>query len=306
MAPTNHNHSSTREIDPRFFHLQEFRRTFNDIRRRQHMAERATTEVVNGQRQSKTKLRRHAVARASRQYASELEPQDPRKIYANILGVVPDYIEAEHALPDRHHRSFGQRWLSKEQWDTAKKHTIVFNDTLRDIIDQNPRLQPEVVTALMASAANDYNYSEDDRYMLNKKTEQVLHGMQHELAFESALYHLPDGFEVLDTTVTDDEHGADFMVRCPNGVIVSIDVKASPKTVEKALERIDEYEHKHHTKVPSNEIVLWSGFDNEDFTHDNPWRPTQESVERVLPYIEAQLLRASNAKHEKHSPALAR
>ena len=92
----------------------------------------------------------------------------------------------------------------------------------------------------------------------------------------------------------DDAHGADFKVRCPNGVIVSIDVKANERLEEEAEKRTAYYMKKHHKKPPTNEIVLFSGFDDEyDFTDDSPWLPTQSAIERVLPYVQKELEQAS-------------
>lgn len=277
-------------VDPHYLHLEELRRISNDIRSRQLAGSKKSTGVAENLPPHKS---RYAFARQAREYTDGLDQNDSRKMYSDILATLPDYVDAVHVLPDRHDKSFDRPWLSEADWNAAKEHTIAYNDVFRDIIENNPGLQPDAIMSIVSAAADTYDYSDDDREMIRHNTLGILRGMQHEIAFESVLRELPNGFEVMTTDDNDDAHGADFKVRCPNGVVVSIDVKATQRLEEEAEKRTVVYMARHHKKAPANEIVLFSGFDEYDFDHDNPWRPSQEAVKRVLPSVKSALLKAA-------------
>lgn len=227
---------------------------------------------------------------------------DSRQIYDAISATLPNYIEAVRDLPDRREHYQGSHWLSDAEWDAAKEHTIEYNDVFREIIEQNPHLQPETILSIVNSIANKLRYTDEDKEMIQHNTRGVLRGMQHEVAFEHVLNQLPDGFQIITTDDEDDAHGADFMVRCPNGIVLSIDVKATERLVEEARERTAIYMKRHNKKPPANEIVLFSGFEDYDFEPESPWRPTQGAIERVLPIIKSELLRAADrARSQRHA-----
>lgn len=221
---------------------------------------------------------------------------DADDIYQAVLEKLPNYVQAVHDLPDRREHYPGSHWLSEAEWDIAKEHTIEFNDVFRDIIEANPQLQFDDIVAIVDSVANRLEYSDETKEMVRHNTKGILYGMRHEVAFEQILNQLPDNFQIVTTDDEDDAHGADFKVRCPNGIIISIDVKASERLEEEAERRTAIYMRRHHKKAPANEIVLFSGFEDEDFAPENPWRPTQAAIERELPHIKEELLRASD-KH---------
>jgi hypothetical protein len=217
-----------------------------------------------------------------------------QQIRAAIADKLPNYVQAVHDLPDRRDHYRGSHWLSEEEWDEAKEHTIAYNDVFRDIIENNPTMRQDDIMSAVGDVAHELNLSEDEMEMIRHNTRGILHGMRHEVAFEQVLAALPEGFQIITTDDEDDAHGADFKVRCPNGEIVSIDVKATERLEEEAEKRTAYYMKKHHKKPPANEIVLFSGFDDEyDFTDDNPWRPASSAIERVLPYVQAELIQAS-------------
>lgn len=219
---------------------------------------------------------------------------DSHKMYEDILAVLPDYVKAVHDLPDRRDHYQGSHWLSEAEWDEAKEHTIAYNDVFRSIIENNPHLPPQTIVATTLEVADTFSYSDDVKEMLQHNTFGVLRGMQHEVAFETLLEQLPEDFELVYTDDEDDAHGADFKVRCPNGIVLSIDVKATEHLVEEARERTKRYMNKHHRKAPASEIILFSGFDELDFSEDSPWQPSPEAIHRELPRIKSELLQASS------------
>lgn len=229
---------------------------------------------------------RNLFANAAHQYLREENPRDAdAKMYASILAVVPHMVDGRHTLHDHH--------ASRQERHDAKLEMIEFNDVLRTIIDTNPNIREDTLKGLIISAMLGYGYGADDLNGGKAETKSALIGMKHELAFESALSWLPEGYEILTTTDEDDKHGADFKVRCPNGVILYIDVKATPESAYEATEDNVEFYARFHEQVPKNQLVLYSGFGREDFTDQHPWRPTDESVQRTYPDLEAQLHRAS-------------
>lgn len=243
-------------------------------------------------------------ARKANEYTKQLPPHDSKMIYSSILSVLPSFIEAKNALElDRSEGKHRQR-LTESQYDYAIDQTVLFNDAVRDIIDQHHnKIRPDVLLAVISAAAVSYRYSSEERKKLATEAEGVVRGMQHELAFESALYYLPDGFEVLDRDEDsrDDANGKDYRVRCPNGTIVSIDVKASPRSEEKAIQKRDEYFDSKGKVAPRNELILFSGFDSDDFEPKDPWRPKHDAIMRELPRLEMTLLWASGDNRGKTS-----
>lgn len=293
-----HFEKQTKEIDPLFRHLEGFRHTFAHIRRQQYMAKSAVRTSVDSELiyeidDGPTQEIRHELAKLAQEYSSHLDPHDPNKIYSGIIGALPDYVDAIHTLPDRHDTEHYHPWISEETRDAAIKKTIAFNDVLRGIIDNNSNLPLDIVMKLVAAAANRYRYSDEERERIKENTRGILIGMQHELAFESALIYLPEGFDIINTTDDDDAHGADFKVRCPNGKIVSIDVKATERLEYEARLRTKKHFKKIGKTPPQNEIILYSGFIESDFEGSTSWRPSDEAIRRVLPDILKALLKAS-------------
>lgn len=281
--------TQSREIDPRYQHLEGFRHTFGDIRRRQVLAAQATGNTVEGPTTPRT---RHGFARVAKEHSSRLSDNDPRKMYSDLLATMPSYYDGLQTLASQNDHRPGHR-VTRDQHLNAVDNIIRYNDVIRDIINHNPRIQPDVLMSVVGAAAVQYKYPSKEREMLLHDTKGLLKGMQHELAFESALYYLPDDFEIVDTVDGDDAKGADFKVRCPNGVVVSIDVKATQRLEDEERLKKSEKLARYGRNVPQNEIVLYSGFEREDFEANNPWRPKHEAVERVLPRLQSELLRAS-------------
>lgn len=229
---------------------------------------------------------RRLFANAANQYLREENPKDPdARMYASILAVVPHMVDGRHTLHGHH--------ASRQERHDAKLEMIEFNDVLRMIIDTNPNIREDTLKGLIISAMLGYGYGADDLNEGKAETTTALIGMKHELAFESALSWLPEGYEILTTTDEDDKHGADFKVRCPNGVILYIDVKSTPESADEATQENIEFYARFHEQAPKNQLVLFSNFYQEDFTEQHPWRPTEKAIQEAYPYIEADLRDAS-------------
>ncbi len=237
---------------------------------------------------------RHQFADFAGAFADSIDARrDPEtKMYASILAVVPNTIGAIHALEHRDE-------LETKDYHAAI-HMIEFNHALREIIETNPSIQPKIVTNLIKSATLRYGYGADAVNAIVDQTHETLYGIKHEQAFKAALFYLPEGYELVEASSEEEEtildkHGTDIRVRCPNGVIVSIDVKSSQKGVEYAKLKQQLYKQKGGQLRP-HEITLYSGFTSEDFDMNSPWQPNQAAIARVVPQIEQELRRASQRK----------
>lgn len=235
-------------------------------------------------------------ADAAHRYLREENPTDTdTQMYALILATIPHMVDGRHTLHGHH--------ASRKERHDAKLEMIEFNDALRMIIDNNPNIREDTLKGLIISAMLSYGYGADDLNGGEDETKHSLIGMKHELAFEAALSWLPEGYEILTTTDEDDKHGADFKVRCPNGVILYIDVKSSPEAANEATQDNIDFYARFREQVPANQLVLFSNFYSEDFTSKNPWRPTDEAIHEAYPYIEADLHAASIATAKQQALA---
>ena len=284
----NHNKHHRHEQNPERTYVDAFQHTYVTIRRNLHLAKHAT-----GKGGITSTEDRQMFSRSSRQFADSLPDNDPRSVSANIFAQLPDYMHAITTLPDRRNPDHRDRKISKETREQEVEKTIKYNNVLRDIINHNQNLTPRTLLKTVSAVAMRYGYSDKERELVIDRTKGDLKGMQHELAFESVLYYLPEGFEIIDTDNQDDARGADYMVRCPNGTVVSIDVKATQRLQDEAQERKAYHASRFNQTMPSNEIILYSGFTQSDFDTQSPWRPTQDAVMSVLPHVESELLRAS-------------
>jgi len=298
-AKFQENLQHNREQDPHLLQINAFQQTTATISSKIHLASRATEGIADSQM---TRKERKVFARTAHEFADLLDDNDPRKISANLYAQMPYFVHAMKILPDKRSKDYGKVWVDNATYERELANKIRYNHALRDIISHNRRLQPDMLMKIVSSVADRYRYTGKDKEQLLQNTEGILYGMQHELAFESVLYYLPEGFEVLETDeINDDSHGADYKVRCPNGTVVSIDVKASLELQEEARYRQENRFARRGQKPPRNNLILYSGFDQHtDFPADEPWRPNHDAVMRVLPYVERELLLASGATPSEH------
>jgi hypothetical protein len=285
----HHEIPNKQEIDPRLldFHRREMHKTRQEIAPFYRDAKMGHI-ALNERKHFSVNNARNLFADSAEQFLKEKNPRDPNtRIYAQIFAVIPLMMDGLKVLRGR--------GTSQHERYKAKMKLIKFDDVLRTIIDSDPSIPQNTIISLIHSAMHSYGYSAEELNMAAGETEAVLHGMKHELAFASTLYHLPEGYEVLDTTDEDDKHAADFKVRCPNGVILYIDVKATAKAAERATWDQEDYytDTGRKGQMPKNELILYSGFTDDDFTEKMPWRATPEATQRVYPDVEAVLHRAS-------------
>lgn len=284
------------EVDPLYEHIEGLRRTIGKIMSIQRTGEQALGETVTNKPRRRRENPRHATARVAEEFSLTKPPTDPEFIYSSFLAGVPSYAEAIDRLPENHEWSP----LSYEERQTEVMKTIAFNDRIRTIIDANPRLSPDSLSTIVAGVIKHYKYDGGQSAKLNEYVAGSIRGMRHELAFESVLYYLPEGFEVINTTDKDDARGADFIVKAPNGRYVKIDVKASERKAMESMKRKEARMARHGKKPPINELILASGFTSADFRTDYPWRVKDEAIARVLPGILAQIMRGAGMTHAKH------
>ncbi len=289
------------EIDPNRIldlHLRGLRKTSENVADFRMHSRLGNAGVQEQQRHGKHTEGPADFANDAKRYSEQLDLRDPEnidvKMYALILGATPSMIEAQKQLQ--------RRTISDHTKDNAKLNLIGFNNILKDIIDTNPSIEPFVITELVKSATIAYGYGAEDINMAVRETEERQVGMKHELGFEAPLYYLPEGFEILDTTDKDDSEGVDHRILCRNGVIVTVDVKASQELADKAIQEAEEFSYMsgHGGRLPKNKLIMFSGYTMDDFDPKNPWRPKPDAVERVYPAIEKALIEASG---EEYTPA---
>lgn len=280
----------SKEVDPRFQHIEGFRHTIKKVTQQRRLADHALNKEP-------TRPSRHDFARFAKKYSGETTDRN-EKMYTSILSTLPGLVESR-AEPTDQQSSFKDR-------QAAIMKKISFNNALRDSINANPRIEKSALTAIVKSAALFYQYPPNEIVGIERETIDTLRGMQHELAFESILWNLPEGFEVLETTDEDDAKGTDYRVKCPNGTLVSIDVKASQLSADRAYEKRANALARRGKTVPSNEIILYSGFTEQDFDPSSPWRPTYQATSELTPYVEMELLAASGENTPRHTTAIAK
>lgn len=286
MKPNRHNQISKQETDPRQYHLEGFRRTLMAIKQQKYMAAAALENTLNSHHSTPT---RYEFADFAGSYAAKAEDRD-EKMYASILASLPRFMDANRQ------RTSAEEYGMSLTYNERRKHarnSIAFTGSIREAIHANPRLPQEALATVVKGAAHHYQYSSEQISSLDHQLNQTLQGMKHELAFESILWNLPEGFEVIETTEEDDLQGIDYSVRCPNGTTVNVDVKSSPRAAEAAQTKRDQYFERIHQTAPATELILYSGFTNNDFDPTYPWRPTFEATERLVPSVEQRLRVAS-------------
>lgn len=319
----HHEHQSRQPIDARIelqnhiAGLDETIHDINDFRLRTRVGKTGVSGISIPSMHD-GEYGNYSFAETAKKFARRTDiPKTPdQRMYADLLAIMPAMVAAKELLNDeeeeeREHHSHGYDHNYRHDYDhnedhyEAKLQMAKFNEVIRNIIDTHPRIQATTIVGLVRSVSLRYGFDADQ---VNTATEDVnimLYGAKHELAYEAALHRLPLGFEVIPTDAEDDKHGADMLVLCPNGVVVSIDVKSTRKAAMRGQEKQERYHKRTHTHMPRNEIIVFSGFRSEDFHPDNPWRPTDEAIERVLPAIETRLYQAAGM-HTHHRTGVKR
>ena len=218
------------------------------------------------------------------QIAASLVLEDPRVSYlerniAAIYEAFPAYASAL-ALNE------SDEYLSREEFRNNKRPLSQFNKVLKDFIDGDPRIQPDELQHYLQDCALTYGYSGEELALINRHIPLQLRGMMHELGFESLLYRL-DGIDIEDVTTEDDLNGIDSRIIREDGTDILIDVKASQTTAEKARSKRERAHMREYGQpLPSNILIVASGFLDSSFSQKYPWRPTEEAIARALPRIQ--------------------
>ncbi|MFZ1360428.1 MAG: hypothetical protein WAS27_00120 [Candidatus Saccharimonadales bacterium] len=232
------------------------------------------------------KDKRAAFAQSASILRHELPPHHEEQKYLSIISTMPAMVQSLANLHGEGRRSHD-----------ARLSAVHYNNSLREILDLNPKILPAEIQTMVKSTAARFSYDASTINTLCQETSTSLRGMQHELAFEAALYYLPEDYEIIETTDEDDLQGTDFKVKAPNGTIVRIDVKASEQTALHANQKQEIYYQTRGKHRPANEIIMYSGFYDEDFLSDNPWRATPQAIEAVTPYIQESIDIAAGYRH---------
>jgi hypothetical protein len=209
-------------------------------------------------------------------------------MYASLLSVVPSMLRGKRTL------EYGDRFGHY----AAKMQMIKFNDVIRSIADTHPSLDPEILTHIVGAVAQDYGYGSGGRGAAMQETRNTARGIKHELGVEAELSWLPEEFEVLPTNDDDDKRGADDRVLYrPTDTIVDIDVKASQEAADNAIQDEKEFQQSkgHGYMVPVGKLILYSGFTDDDFEPQRPWRVKQAAIQRELPRVESLIREAAGA-----------
>lgn len=209
----------------------------------------------------------------AKRYSETLDDTDIAKPCAKIIGVVPPAIRGLQTMQRK----------GKNIWNTRSLAEL--NETIRFTIDNHSAITPDALTGMFKSSALNYGYRSQDINMLMDEIESREQGMRHEIGHDSVMYRLTGGFERLETTIDDDLNGIDSRWLCPNGTVVTFDVKATARNAEKANGTRNALYRRAHRQTPKNHLIVHSGFHDDDF-RVNHWRPSEDAIIRELPHIE--------------------
>lgn len=282
--------SQNRETDPKRIldrYLRPLHKTqteVRDFRMKGHLGESSTEFFSHPSVDPKVDF-----ATWANRYAETLDDTDPAKAYAQIIGVVPMAIRGINNLEQK----------GKNRWNTRQLSRL--NSTISFMIDTQSSITPDALEGVYKSTALNYGYSSEEINKLLDTVKNREQGMRHEIGHDAIMYRLPGDFEMLETTEDDDLNGIDRRWRCPNGAIVTFDIKASPETAEKADRLRAAFYRRAHRQIPANEMIIHSGLYDEDFQH--PWRPSEEAIARELPRMQRLIYRAAGMELPSDLPS---
>lgn len=174
-------------------------------------------------------------------------PEHSLNITAQLTTIEDTYITL-----DRLHRKKARRSERLPHlWKMAE-----FNHSVKDLVDENPRLQFRDVMGFMLSM-NQQIHGRHDDHIFKEGIRKTLNGMRQELAAEQMFGHI-EGLEYDYSTTDEDLKGGDFFVSLNGSEYVPIDIKASEFTASRArAEAIENGNDSSH--------IIWSGAKEEDF-----------------------------------------
>lgn len=224
-------------------------------------------------------LTRKLIQEAATEISADNKSTQMDKNIAGIYQTLPGFLQAETLL----HKSY----LPDGQYEKLRLNRVLFNESLKNIIDTDPKTTVEELHRYTTDTALTYGYKGSELDFISEATDTTIQGMRHELALEAVLYRI--GYDVEETTPQDDLHGIDYRIQREDGTKISIDVKASETAAARSIQKSEEWHRNNGTTKPATELVLASGFTPYDFEATNPWRPTEQAIQRVMPLIEEQI-----------------
>lgn len=191
-----------------------------------------------------------AMYRVGERIESEHPQNRPEAQLYKYLSFMPDYIKSERQL------ELNRRRMSKQEYDDNLENVINMNHVIREIIDEETF---DTMSDMLNYAQKYLLQSRLPRDMIKygeKKLKQVIDGMRHEVAAQSALTKVAGVVEVRESkTVAEEQEGVDLTVEFADGTTLDLDIKSTPYNANKANN--DRLSHTH--------AIIWSGFEWDDF-----------------------------------------
>jgi len=222
----------------------------------------------------------HAASVFSERMGKDESPsiEKQQDMYAvQLLAQLPKFLEGNLAIDkDKSHTH-----LSKAEVDRHMTDIILFNHTLRDMIDMFPGLKVIDITRFIKTAALDM-YGRNEAVYAEQSTRQALVGMQNEVGLEQILWQIEGVDDVIKATVSQERHGIDMTVAYRDQKL-TLDAKASSKGVDEAYGKwLNNFSRGREGGYP-----IWTRINYEDF--EGGFRISDERAKKLAPYIQAEL-----------------
>lgn len=205
-----------------------------------------------------------------------------------ILSILPDFIEAQHALDDMQteEEEHGRRVPRREKMP-HKEVAIAFNHTLRELIDTAPDISADEVTRFMSNAMLDLGDPSEADYCA-RETRVVLYGIQHEIGLEQILWNIEGVEDIAHGTSAQELEGGDLIVTY-RGTDIFLDAKASDRSAKKSLQHRQEFLHRNNLTEATARggYPVWTGLTAADFK--GGFRISEELASERAPYFESVL-----------------
>lgn len=194
-------------------------------------------------------------------------------IYNDLLSTLPDLSLGIHNLEHK----IGNR--------TANVRKIIpFNHTIKQLINENSSTTPANLEGMLKNTLAVGNYSD---YLFDYITQQIIPGMNQELALESNLLYLPGQPEIMNTDIEKELKGIDYIARLDDGIVITIDGKSSERAAQDAQYEHDRWRRDNRVHSPDTHLIVHTGYKKSDFIPDKIGRVTDTARLREQPRINA-------------------
>lgn len=227
----------------------------------------------------------YALGRAATVMAeAETKPsgyRTPRGDRLALVAATPKYAEAIEKLnADR----TGRRKMPRAQREKAIDDTYDFNQSLKDLIDNSPKVKPGELkkTVLAAYDAAYPGAAPEVRERFVRGVDETIVGMQSQLFAEQMVYAA--GLDVdTDVSKPDERHGVDLWVLRPDsGERIPVDIKRGNYGAEEARKVQEEYGGKRSP-------IVWANVGMEYY--DDGFRLSGDAVAKYTPLFIEELER---------------